>query len=182
MAALRSAVAAFVRQDGYHRSEEPFQLTSGGTSYDYIDGKRAIASGPALRLSCEAIIDCTLNEQFNAVGGPTMGADPLAHGIAILQAISWFSVLKKPKGHGTKKLITGADLGPGDRVLVVDDTVTTGGSLCRAIDAIEATGAKITLVVALVDRGHMTAEVMKKRGLTYRSVITFADLGIAAVN
>ena len=80
---VRERLAALVRQYGYERRAEPFQLTSGGWSHDYVDGKHAVARGEALRVVCQAVIDST-GESFDAVGGPTMGADALAHGVAML--------------------------------------------------------------------------------------------------
>ena len=80
---VRRQLAALVRERGYERRDEPFQLTSGGWSHDYVDGKHAVARGDALRLACQAVID-SVGEPFDAVGGPTMGADALAHGVALL--------------------------------------------------------------------------------------------------
>src|SRR5713226_9500512 len=95
----RRQLAALVRQYGYQHREEPFQLSSGGWSHDYVDGKHALAGGDALRLACQAILDA-VEEPFDAVGAPTMGADALAHGVALLSGAAWFSVRKEAKDHG----------------------------------------------------------------------------------
>src|SRR5438270_11064124 len=94
----RAELTEMVRCSGYERRDEPFQLSSGGWSHDYVDGKFAIANGDVLRRVCEAAID-VIGESFDAVGGPTMGADALAHGMALLSGAAWFSVRKEPKGH-----------------------------------------------------------------------------------
>src|SRR5580700_10137279 len=108
----RRELAAMVLARGYERREEPFQLSSGGTSRDYVDGKFALATGDALRRVCAAVI-ARVGEPFEAVGGPTMGADALAHGVALLSGTAWFSVRKEAKGHGRGAWIEGARLAPG---------------------------------------------------------------------
>ena len=103
-------LAALVRRFGYERREEPFQLSSGGWSHDYVDGKHAMASGPALRQVSQAVID-SVDFEFDAVGGPTMGADAVAHGVALLSGRAWFSVRKEAKGHGREAWVEGSAAG-----------------------------------------------------------------------
>ena len=86
----RRHLAALVRAHGYEHREEPFRLTSGGWSHDYVDGKHAVATGEALRAASEAVIDLA-GTDYTAVGGPTMGADALAHGVSVLSGVGWFS-------------------------------------------------------------------------------------------
>ena len=182
-AALRGRVLDVVRRLGYVRREEAFQLSSGGWSHDYVDGKRALAGGAELRLAAEAVV-ATAAERgiaFDAVGGLTMGADPLAHAVAVVSGAKWFSVRKEPKGHGRQRAVEGAELGPGMSVLVVEDVVTTGRSILQALDAVEGTGATVVLAVTVLDRGDVAARALGDRGVDYAPLATYADLGIDPV-
>jgi orotate phosphoribosyltransferase len=176
--ATRSELVELVRRHGYEHREEPFQLTSGGWSHDYVDGKHAVASGAALRLACQAMIEAT-DSAFDAVGGPTMGADALAHGVSMLSGAGWFSVRKEPKGHGRGAWLEGTRLQPGQRVLVVEDVVSTGGSLLKAVERITDLGAVIVAASALLDRSPKVAERFAAAGIPWAPLVTWADLGIA---
>ncbi|MHB1534463.1 MAG: orotate phosphoribosyltransferase [Acidimicrobiales bacterium] len=179
-ARTRAAVADLIRQHGYERRDEPFQLTSGGWSHDYVDGKHAVADGAALRLAAQAVID-VIDEPFDAVGGPTMGADALAHGVALLCGSGWFSVRKEAKGHGRATWVEGARLQPGQRVVVVEDVATTGASLLRAAERILDLGVEIVAATALLDRSPRVAERFAEAGIAWRPLVTWADLGIDAL-
>jgi len=173
----RQALAELVLATGYERRDEPFRLTSGGWSRDYVDGKYAIASGGALRAVSEAAIEA-VEESFDAVGGPTMGADALAHGIALLSGTAWFSVRKEPKGHGRGAWVEGARLAPGDRVVIVEDVVSTGGSLLKAVEKVQELGAEVLAATALLDRSPQVAERFEAAGVRWVPLLTWADLGI----
>jgi orotate phosphoribosyltransferase len=176
----RSGLATLVRTNGYERRDEPFQLTSGGWSHDYVDGKHAIASGTGLRQASQAVID-VIGESFDAVGGPTMGADALAHGVSLLSGASWFSVRKEPKGHGRRAWVEGARLESGDRVLVVEDVVSTGASLLRAVERIRELGVEIVAATALLDRSPQVAGRFDAAGIRWLPLLTWTDLGIEPI-
>jgi orotate phosphoribosyltransferase len=176
--ATRSALAELVLRSGYEYRDPPFQLTSGGWSHDYIDGKHAIASGAGLRQASQAVIE-TVGRAFDAVGGPTMGADALAHGVALLSGAAWFSVRKEAKGHGRGAWVEGARLGPGDEVVVVEDVVSTGASLLRSVERIRELGVEVVAATALVDRSPVVAARFAAAGLAWLPLLTWADLGIA---
>lgn len=173
----RRALAELVLATGYERREEPFQLTSGGWSHDYVDGKFAVSSGSVLKQVCEAVVTA-IGEGFDAVGGPTMGADALAHGIAVVTGSSWFSVRKEPKGHGRRAWIEGARLEPGDRVAIVEDVVSTGGSLLRAVDKVVELGVEVVAATALLDRSPRVAERFSAAGIRWVPLLTWEDLDI----
>ncbi|MEW6154183.1 MAG: orotate phosphoribosyltransferase [Actinomycetota bacterium] len=177
------AVVALLRQRGYVRRDEAFQLSSGEWSHDYVDGKRALAAGADLRLAAEAVVALAEREgaDFDAVGGLTMGADPLSHAVAVVSGAAWFSVRKAAKGHGRQQLIEGAVLGPGNRVMLVEDVVSTGASVLQALDAVEATGATVVLATTLLDRGEQAAARLAGRGVHYRPLATYHDLEIAPI-
>jgi orotate phosphoribosyltransferase len=183
LSSLRDEIIRLIGDLGHEKRDEPFTLSSGEISYDDIDGKRAIARGSALRTAAEAVLELASEQQveFDAVGGLTMGADPLAHAIALLSDTSWFSVRKEPKRHGKQKLIEGCTLSPEMRVMVVDDVVTTGKSILQAIDAINDLDARVVLAVTLVDRGDAARSLMSAHGVPYAPLTSYSDLGIARV-
>lgn len=143
-------------QDAYQfRPEKPFTLASGKESDEYLDCKLALCQSRAMVALGRMFMWSTHNE-IVAVGGLTMGADPIAfamvrESIGMGRSVRWFSVRKEPKGHGQQRLIEGG-VQAGDRVAVVDDVVTSGGSTIRAIEACRASGLQIMQVVVLVDR------------------------------
>lgn len=183
LADLKQAVAGIIRERGYLRLDQPVKLSSGDWSRDYIDGKRALARGVDLRLAGEALLRLASEEgwDFDAVGGLTLGADQFSHALALLGERSWFVVRKREKDHGTKGRIEGARLGPGVRVLLVDDVVTRGGSIMQAFQAVRETGAQVVAVTALVDRGSATAAAFAGLGIPYRPLLTYEDLRIPPV-
>jgi orotate phosphoribosyltransferase len=173
----RRRLADLVREHGYERREEPFRLTSGGWSHDYVDGKHAVARGDALRLACQAVIDI-VEDSFDAVGGPSMGADALAHGVALLSGSGWFSVRKEPKGHGRHSWVEGTRLEEGDRVVFVEDVVSTGASMLRAVDRLLELGVVPVAAVTLLDRSPAAERGFVSRGVRYLPLLTSADIGI----
>jgi orotate phosphoribosyltransferase len=180
---LRKSLLELILAKGHERKDQPFQLSSGSWSHDYIDGKRAIASGEDLRLAASCIVELASESgvEFDAIGGPTMGADALAHAVSVLTGKRWFSVRKEPKGHGKQKLIEGAELRSGEKVLLVEDIVTTARSILQAFDAVQAVGAQVVLAMTIVDRGEVAGRRLAERGIRYEPLLTFKDLRIEAV-
>ncbi len=177
----RQQVIEIIRQRGLLRLPEPVVLASGELSRDFIDAKAALSRGGDLKVACEAILDDVGGIDFDAVGGLTMGADQFAHVIAVLADKTWFVVRKEPKGRGTNKLVEGEKVGEGTRVLLVDDIVTTGGSIQKAHDAITALGARVVAASTLVDRGEIAGQYFREREIPYTPVVTYRDLGIEPV-
>ena len=110
-----------------------------------------------------------------------MGADPLAHGIALVTGVMWFSVRKEPKRRGREQWIEGARLSSRDRVLLVDDVVTSGGSIMKAYEQVRDVGASVTGVIPMVDRGDVAQELFRQVGVPYAPLITYRDLNIERV-
>lgn len=181
MVTLRERVIETVRERGLTHLPEPVALASGQLSQHFVDGKAALARGEDLELACRALLEAVGELEFDAVGGLTMGADQFAHVVSVLARREWFVVRKEPKGRGTNKLVEGAQVRPGTRVLLVDDVVTTGGSIRKAYDTVVSLGAEVVAVVALVDRGEVAGEFFRQRGIPYCSLVTYEDLGIAPV-
>jgi orotate phosphoribosyltransferase len=178
----RPDIVALLEKESLLRLAEPIQLTSGAWSSDYLDVKKAVLAGRNLRLVCEAVCELVASEgvEFDAVGGLTMGADAFAHGIALVADKEWFVVRKAAKEHGTRKRIEG-NVGPDVRVLLVDDVITTGGSILEALAAVREVDADVVLAVTIVDRGEQAGPKFRAAGVPYRPLVTYADLGIDPV-
>ncbi len=180
----RDEALVLVRDLGYHRREEPFRLASGQLSHDYVDVKLAIDTGARLRTVCSAMLTLAraVGMDPTHVGGLTMGADPLAHGIVLVdERLGWFSVRKEPKQRGLSRWIEGSRVGPGDRVLLVDDVVTTGGSIQQAYDHVVEAGASVVGAMPVLDRGDLAGLFFTERGVPFQALLTYQDLGIEPV-
>jgi orotate phosphoribosyltransferase len=177
--------AAFdlIRTRGHERRDEPFKLASGQLSHDYIDGKYAVDTGERLTIVSRAVADlAALNGiEFDAVGGLTMGADPLAHGVAMVTGKAWFSVRKEQKQRGREQWVEGTRLKPGTRVLLVDDVISTGGSTELALDRISPLGVVVTGVIPMVDRGDVATKRFAARNIPFAALVSYRDLGIDPV-
>jgi orotate phosphoribosyltransferase len=181
----RARLLDVVRSTALIQFDEPRELSSGELSRDFIDAKAGLARGADLRLACEVIAAsvAAAGIEWDAVGGLTLGADQFAHGIvtALADDHRWFVVRKQPKGRGTDRLVEGAALGAGSRVLLVDDIVTTGGSIQQAHQKVLDTGAVVVAAVTLVDRSDIAATYFAQHSVPYLPVFTYRDLGIVPV-
>ncbi len=153
-------------------------LSSGAEADSYVDLRRLTLHHAGAPLVGQVMLDLVDDWDFDAVGGPTLGADPVA--VAMLSAASLrgrsldaFVVRKEGKAHGLQRRIEGPDVA-GRRVLAVEDTSTTGSSVLTAVDALREAGASVIGVAVIVDRGAGTA--VRAAGLEFRSVYTLADL------
>lgn len=181
---LRAELVALVRAKGLRRLPEPVVLASGQRSRDFVDAKVALAHGDDLELACRTMLSA-LDERgitgFDAIGGLTMGADQFAHVGAVLARCLWFVVRKEPKGRGTNQLVEGAPIGPGTRVVLVDDVVTTGGSIRKAHEVVTGLGAEVAAAVTLVDRGDVATAFFAERGVPYVALVSYRDLAIEPI-
>ena len=157
-----------------------FTLASGKKSSYYIDSKRVLFHSQAIAILGEAIREKIQDIDCEAIGGLEVGAIPMT--AAVLASwgreghiVEGFFVRKKPKEHGSQQLIEGI-VKPGDRVIVLDDVLTTGGSILQAIRAVEAIGAQVICAVCICDRLQGAAEVLSK--YDYRPIFTVKDFGI----
>ncbi len=156
-------------------------LSSGREADYYVDLRRVTLDGVAAPLVGAVMRELTADWAYDAVGGLTLGADPVAtamlHDAARAgELLDAFVVRKSEKQHGLQRRIEGPDVA-GRRVLAVEDTSTTGGSVLTAVDALLEEGASICGVAVIVDRGAGPAIV--DRGLEYRAAYSLSDLGLA---
>lgn len=163
-------------------TDGPYTLRSGETSDWYLDARQTTFSGEGSGLVGAALLS-VLDDRVEAVGGLTMGADPIAIATALVgaqrgRALRAFSVRKAEKGHGTGGRLVGP-VGAGDAVAVLEDTTTTGGAMLEAISVVRAEGLDIVQAISLVDRsGGRVAERVSALGIPYRTLITPPDLGV----
>lgn len=161
-----------------------FTLTSGRTSDFYIDGKQTTLDAEGAYLCGRLLFELigAHPDPIGAVGGMTLGADPLVTAVAVVsylenQPIPAFIVRKEAKGHGTGNAIEGKhNLSPGCRVALVEDVVTTGGTLLKVIDTVEQAGFTVGLVVTVVDREEGGAAALADQGYPLRAIFTRSQL------
>ena len=155
-------------------------LSSGKEANYYVDLRRATLHHEASRLIGALLRELTADWDFAAVGGLTLGADPVATSIMHAEGrdIDAFVVRKEAKKHGMQRRIEGADV-EGKKVLVVEDTTTTGNSPLTAVAALREAGAEVVGVATVVDRETGAGDVIAAEGLEYRSLLGLGDLDLA---
>lgn len=153
-------------------------LTSGATAQYYVDAKRAILRPAGFAALAELVAQRARQLGATAVGGMTMGADPVAcAALAGGANVKVFFVRKEVKAHGLSRRIEGPLLSPGDRCLVVEDVVSTGGSTIRAIEAVQQAGHEICGVVSVLDRLMGGGErIEAAAGAPYAALVTIDDV------
>ena len=177
----QEALIALIRQKALRFGS--FTLASGKKATYYLDGKQVTLDPNGARLIGEGILDLLAAEGMPAaIGGMSIGADPITAAVVTMSAVrgtplAGFMVRKEPKGHGTEQYIEGP-VQPGDRVVSVEDVVTTGGSSLAAIERCEAFGLKVARVVAIVDRMEGGAQAFAARGYSFSSLLSIRDFGI----
>jgi orotate phosphoribosyltransferase len=156
-------------------------LSSGKEADYYVDLRRVTLAANAAPLVGRVMLEVTADLDYDAVGGLTLGADPVA--TAMLHAagaagrqLDAFVVRKEGKAHGLQRRIEGPDV-TGRRVLAVEDTSTTGGSVLTAVEALREAGADVVGVAVIVERG--AAGAVRAAGLDYRAAYSLADLGLS---
>ena len=175
-AALRDHVLRFSVKRG------DFTLKSGAKSSWFLDTKQTACRPDGLLLVADVALSL-IPKSATAIGGLTMGADPVAFAIAAVGAtrgrqLRSFSVRKEAKDHGVTGRVAGA-LQPGDRVVITEDTVTRGTSILEAVEVVRAFGAEPILITVIVDRGGTCAEMARAAGVDYLPMLTAPDLGFA---
>ncbi len=159
-------------------------LASGRESDFYVDGKQTTLNAEGAWLVANGMLDA-LQPDVVGLGGLVVGADPIAGAAAAVsfqrgRPIHAFLVRKEPKGHGTKRYVEGRQSLPdGSKVCVVEDTVTTGGSLLQAVERCRAEGLDVVQALAIVDREEGGAEVIRAAGIPFMALVRRAELETA---
>ena len=181
MTDARQQLIRFISDEAVFHGD--FTLTSGKKATYYVDLRKVSLDHRVAPLIGQVMVDLIAGlGPVDAVGGLTMGADPVAaavlhQGVARGLAYDAFVVRKEPKDHGRGKQVEGPDLA-GKRVVVLEDTSTTGGSPLKAIEALKAVGAEIVAVAVVVDRATGAREVIEQAGYPYLAAIDLSDLGL----
>ncbi|TMC51002.1 MAG: orotate phosphoribosyltransferase [Chloroflexi bacterium] len=176
--ALHAELHELLRQRSFRFGD--FVLSSGRRSDVYFDGKQVTLEGRGLYLVSRLVLARCRSLAATAVGGLTLGADPIAAGVAALSAVDGrplraFIVRKEVKAHGTGRAIEGPPLGAADRTVIVDDVITSGSAFLTAAERVLETGAAVVAAIAVVDREEGGAEALAARGLELQSLFRRSD-------
>lgn len=159
-----------------------FTLASGKKASYYLDCRKLTLDGEAANVIAEGILETLESDMPDTVGGMAIGADPIT---AAVIALSWqqgkplkgFIVRKEAKLHGTGKQVEGP-VEPGQRAVMMEDVITTGGSSLRAIEHAREFGLIVDRIVSIVDRGDDSAAIFEKVGVKFHSLLHVSDLGV----
>jgi orotate phosphoribosyltransferase len=178
---LKGRLTALLLEKSFKYSDEPiFKLASGKLSNYYIDCRKTTHSSEGKYLIGNIIYDIIKDLDVQAIGGLTMGADPVSCAVSFAsfinkQNIASFSIRKERKEHGLKKVVEG-DVKEGDRVIIVEDVITTGGSTIKAIESAQNEGLEVVKVIALVDREEGGREEVLKHVPDVKAICTKSEL------
>lgn len=178
---LRTQLLQLLKENAFRKGA--VTLSSGKTSSFYIDGRCVTLTAKGAYLAASIILDLLKNQKLEAIGGPTLGADPIAGAIAAVSYIKnkplkTFIIRKTPKAHGTRRRIEGPDLRPGSRLILVDDVATSGKSFLESIDILRSEGFKVDTAICIVDRYDGAKEALAKKDCRLISLFTPFDFGI----
>ncbi|MFI5305132.1 MAG: orotate phosphoribosyltransferase [Nitrospiria bacterium] len=177
----RKRLLEILVKDSFQYADSPqFQLVSGKMSQFYINCKKTTYNAEAMNLIGELLFERISKIESNAIGGLTLGADPIAFAVSMIsfqkgRPVSSFVIRKNPKGHGLKSSIEG-NLDNIKNVVIVEDVVTTGQSTLEAIDKAEKAGLNVVKVIALVDREEGGKEEIIKKVQDFEALFTKSEL------
>ncbi len=160
-----------------------FILSSGKISNYYLDGRVITLTPEGAYLVASIILELIKGKNIHAIGGPTLGADPIVGAVAALSHINklplkTFIVRKQAKEHGTQRQVEGPALTKGDRVILVDDVATTGKALIEAKEAMDKMGIEVDSALVIVDREEGARENLANSGLKLHSIFSIKDFGL----
>ncbi|KPK97073.1 MAG: hypothetical protein AMJ95_10885, partial [Omnitrophica WOR_2 bacterium SM23_72] len=178
---LKKKLLVLLEKEALRRGE--FVLSSGKKSSYYLDGRVITLTPEGAFLVASIILELIKGRGVDAVGGPTLGADPIVGAVAALSHIKQiplktFIVRKTVKVHGAGRQIEGPALAKNSRVILVDDVATTGGSLIEAKKALEKEGIDVKTAIVVVDREEGASRNLADAGLKLESLFTIKDFGL----
>ena len=180
-AELKDKLFNLLSQEALKRGE--FVLSSGRVSNYYLDGRVITLNPQGAYLVASIILDMLKDEVLDAVGGPTLGADPIVGALAALsyiqgRPIKTFIVRKQAKEHGTAQQVEGPALQKGSRVILVDDVATSGKAVLEAKQALDKIGVTVIKAIVIVDRNQGAIDNLVKAGIKLESIFKIAEFGL----
>ena len=174
----RTRLLEILRKDAFFR--EKITLSSGKTSDFYIDARRVTLSAEGVYLCAKIILDILKDERVDAIGGPTLGADPLLGAIGVLsfqsgKPINTFIIRKAPKPYGKQQQIEGPLLKPDSRVVLIDDVATTGKSFVESLAVLSKMGIKPARAICIVDRKEGAGQILSQHGCPLISIFDLTN-------
>lgn len=156
-------------------------LSSGKESDYYVDARRVTLTAKGAYLCARLILDRVKDDSYDAIGGPTLGADPMlgAIGVVSLQAgrpVNSFIIRKAPKAHGKHQQVEGPPLKSGSRVVLIDDVATTGKAFLESLDVLIPMGIRVVKAVCVLDRGEGAREALAQRGVPLVALFNISEI------
>ncbi|MFA4993222.1 MAG: orotate phosphoribosyltransferase [Candidatus Omnitrophota bacterium] len=180
-AQLKAKLLDLLNKEALKRGK--FVLSSGRESNYYLDGRVITLTPEGAYLVAAIILDMVKDEALDAIGGPTLGADPIVGTLAALsyingKPIKTFIVRKQAKEHGTQRQVEGPALKKGARVILVDDVATSGKAIMEAKLTLDKIGVTVDKAIVIVDRSEGAVDNLAKAGLKLESIFKLADFGL----
>lgn len=175
----RAELLALLTQDAYFR--EKIILSSGKESDYYIDARLVTLNPRGTYLCARLMWDLVGDTAIDAIGGPTLGADPMIGALGVLsldrqEPVSTFIIRKESKGHGKKQLLEGPVLKPGSRVVIIDDVATTGKAFVHSLDALAELDIEVVKAICIVDRQEGAYEAVAAKGCELFSIFKASEI------
>jgi orotate phosphoribosyltransferase len=175
---MKKQLLDLLKNDAWYKGE--VKLACGKISNFYIDVRRVSLSSQGIYLISNLVWDLIKNDDISAIGGPTLGADPIVSGVCLLaylekKTLKGFLIRKTPKEHGRQQLIEGKELKAGQRLVVIDDVATSGSSLVKSIEILRKEKAEIVKAVTIIDREEGAAENLAKLNCPLVSLFKKSD-------
>jgi orotate phosphoribosyltransferase len=178
ISADRAQLFDILKTKGFFRGK--FILSSGKESDFYLDARLVTLSAAGAYLTGRIMLDMVKNDVIDAIGGPTLGADPMVGAIASLshqsgRPIDTFIIRKQPKAHGKQQQLEGPALKEGASVVIIDDVATTGKAFVESIEVLQKLNIKIKKAICVIDRGEGAKEALAKYNVPMESIFTIAE-------
>ena len=175
---MQKQLLSLLKKESFFKKR--IKLSSGKISNFYIDVRKVSLSPEGVYLISHLIFKLIKGDKIHAIGGPTLGADPIVSGVCLLahknkKKLKGFLIRKTPKKHGSQKLVEGQLLLPGERVVIVDDVATSGSSLVKAIEALRKEKINISKAIVIVDRQEGAAQNLAELGVSLYALFTKRD-------
>ncbi len=156
-------------------------LSSGKESDYYVDARRVTLMAKGAYLCARLILDQVKDDSYDAIGGPTLGADPMvgAVGVVSLQSgrpVNTFIIRKAPKAHGKQQQVEGPELRKGSRVILIDDVATTGKAFLESLDVLTPMGVQVVKAICILDRGEGAREALAQKGVPLVALFNISEI------